>query len=158
MDNTNAIVSGVAIELIRIDYPEITPDRLQEIPRDAMRYLTERAGGLNHIDAMKEINISPIMVVVWQRTFPEFLSAMNLIKQAEALELEAYLWEYAKNPTASNERMFALKSRLKEYREDGGGANLNNVNLKITLAGSDFDISSSVKTKEVFENDSFERS
>ena len=152
----NALISGdinsreILLQLIQNDYPEITEIT---IPDQACDYLACRMMGADHPTAMNKVKAMPIAIMLWQKD-PAFTAIMNQIKQAEAMMLESVVWDQAlNNPKASIERMFALKSRMNEYKDNAVATGQTVTNVRISIDGQDFDVSASFKDKGEFKND-----
>lgn len=135
-------------EMVLQDNPEFTGDLEQILGARTIGYLYARMNGMNHLDAVQIANIAPIEVEMWSKK-PEFQTIMGVIKQAEATMVEAVTWQMAMNPTASIERMFALKARKAEYKENGQPVSQTVTNVRISIEGQEFDVSANFKDKEV---------
>ena len=137
------------LELVQIDYPEIQEINMSE---QACNYLVSRMMGNDHPKAMSDAKAMPIAIMLWQKD-PEFMSIYNQIKQAEAMMLESVVWDQAmNNPKASIERMFALKSRMSEYKDNAVATGQTVTNVRISIDGQDFDVSASMKDRGELNN------
>lgn len=135
-------------EIVLIDNPEFCGDLEQIFGARAIGYLYARMNGMNHINSLEIANIAPIEVEMWSKK-PEFQAIMGMIKMAEASLAEAVTWDQSvNNPAASQERMFALRARKQEYKENGQVNNNTTTNLRITIEGNDFDVSANFKSNE----------
>ena len=145
-----AMPDAIAImkDIVLIDNPEFTGDLEQMLGARAIGYLYARLNGMNHINSLEIANIAPIEVEMWSKK-PEFQAIMGMIRLAEASMAESVTWDQAiNNPSSSVERMFALKARRQEYRENGQVNNQTTTNLRITIEGQDFDVSANFKSNE----------
>jgi len=154
MDNNNSLVplsneKSLLLQLVQVDYPEIEEINLSE---QACQYLVARMAGADHPAAMRKAKAMPISIMIWQKD-PEFMSIYNQIKQAEAMMLESVVWDQAmNNPKASIERMFALKSRMSEYKDNAVATGQTVTNVRISIDGQDFDVSASMKDRGELNN------
>lgn len=138
---------AMMVEIVKADYPEFDGDLdavLGDRPKD---YLYARLNGMSHFEAIQLYNIAPVEVELWTKK-PEFASVMGMVKNAEASLVESVTWQMAMNPAANIERMFALKSRKQEYKENGQAQGNTVTNVKISIDGQDFDVSASFKKPE----------
>lgn len=133
------------LELVQTDYPDIQELNMSE---QACNYLVSRMMGNDHPTAMADAKALPITIMIWQKD-PEFMTVLNQIKMAEAMMLEARVWDEAlNNPKASIERMFALKSRMAEYKDNAPPQGNTVTNVRISIDGQDYDASATFKNKE----------
>lgn len=133
------------LELVQVDYPDT---KKLNMPEQACDYLYHRMMGADHPTAMNMAKAMPVSIMIWQKD-AEFSSVLAQIKQAEAMMLEARVWDEAlNNPKASIERMFALKSRMAEYKDNAPPQGQTITNVRISIDGQDYDASASFKTKE----------
>lgn len=145
-----AMPDAIAVmkEIVLIDNPEFCGDLEQIFGTRAIGYLYARLNGMNHINSLEIANIAPIEVEMWSKK-AEFQAIMGMIKMAEASLAEAVTWDQSiNNPMAAQERMFALRSRKQEYKENGQVNNNTTTNLRITIEGNDFDVSANFKSNE----------
>ena len=96
--------------------------------------------------ACKTLKLSKSQPVIWSKSNKLFQATMAAIKAGQAEELESVVWFNAMHdPKASIERMFALKSRKAEYRDNAPAPAPARLDLRITLDKTDLDISGSLK-------------
>lgn len=107
------------------------------------RYLSIRSTGGDPYEWF-----APIEITLWMRD-KLFSACVDLIKDAEASQAEAMTWRMAcTNPNSNIERMFAIKSRRPEYRDNVPPPAQTVTNVRITLNGNDFDVSADCKAVE----------
>jgi len=135
-------------EIVKADYPEFDGDLSLVLGDRASNYLYARLNGMTHIEAIQLYNVAPVEVELWSKK-PEFASVMGVIKSAEASLVESVTWQMAMNPAANIERMFALKARKAEYKENGQPVSQTVTNVRISIEGQEFDVSANFKDKEV---------
>lgn len=96
--------------------------------------------------ATKALKISKSQPGLWAKENKLFAAVLSAIKDGQADELESVVWREARyNPKASIERMFALKSRKTEYRDNAPMPTPPRLDLRITLDNADIDVSASYK-------------
>jgi hypothetical protein len=109
------------------------------------RYLTYRCHGSDHLDAAESCKLSPIELAIWIKQ-PFFSMIWAVVREAEALQAEAVTWSKAMTDgNASIERMFAIKSRKHEYRDNAPPPVAAITQIRISLDGKDFDVSADCK-------------
>lgn len=150
LQSTGQVGKDVLLQLVKNDFPET--ENLS-IPDQACDYLTHRMMGADHPTALRMSGAMPIAIMLWQQN-SEFSSIMSQIKQAEAMMLESVVWDQAlSNPKASIERMFALKSRMSEYKDNAPPTGQSITNVRISIDGQDYDVSASFRDKGEFKNE-----
>jgi len=97
------------------------------------------------IDAL---DISKSDIVIWSKTSPLFKACIDIIKDGQAELLEAVTWDNALSGDSktSIERMFALKARKPEYRDNAAMPAPTLISLRVTLEGQDIDTTASYRT------------
>lgn len=87
------------------------------------------------------------LVVIWHRTNLLFAKCIDIIKEAQAEEAESVLWKGATDKESKDNisRMFALKARKPEYRENAVLPGANIITVRVTIDGQPIDISQSLK-------------
>lgn len=135
------------LEIIKADYPDFTGALEDKLNSRALIYLYSRFNGLSHYETVAFENLAPIEFQIWDK-IPEFQSIISAVKASEANMLESVVWKNAlDNPSASIERMFALKSRKQEYKDNGQAPAQSVTNVRISIDGQDFDVSANFKEK-----------
>lgn len=82
-----------------------------------------------------------VELMIW-KTNALFSACLSTLKEAETLAAEAMTWDKAlKDPNASIERMFAIKSRRPEYKDNAPPAQPGQINIQVNVAGKSFDVS-----------------
>jgi len=94
--------------------------------------------------------ISKPLIIIWQKTNKLFNECIKIVKECQAEQAEAILWNNAINSESADSisRMFALKARKPEYRDNAIIPNNNIISLKISVDGQLIDTSQSIKTIE----------
>lgn len=96
--------------------------------------------------ACKTLKLSKSQPIIWSKSNKLFQATMAAIKAGQAEELESVVWFNAMHdPKASIERMFALKARKAEYRDNAPAPAPARLDLRITLDKTDLDVSGSYK-------------
>ena len=97
---------------------------------------------LSPLVACKAIKLSKSQPIIWKKENKLFSAVLDAIKAGQAEELESVVWQNARfNPAAERERMFALKARKPEYRDNAPTPTPGNVSVRITLNNTPIDIS-----------------
>ena len=92
--------------------------------------------------ACKALRISRSQAVIWQKDNKLFSAVLDAIKAGQAEELEASVWHNAMtNVDADKERIFALKARKPEYRDNAPEPTAPAVSIRITVDNAEIDIS-----------------
>ena len=127
----------VALESLAAN--ETTLENIPYITKE-MQFIAESlANNVPLKDACLALGIPIIRHVNWIRTNKIYAKAIELIKSAQAEALEDVVWQNALSGTShtSIERMFALKSRKEEYKENAVIADTGNISIRVTLEGGD---------------------
>jgi len=105
--------------------------------------------GYKHKDICSALHISSVLPVSWRRLNKAYSICYDLIQQSIGAELEATVIDRAKkNEKDSLLLMFATKKFVPEYRENAPAPAATTVNLRVTIDGSDFDVSANYKNQE----------
>ena len=108
---------------------------------EMMQYILALANGNTKRSIFEGGRVSPVMVMIWTRN-ALFSACLATLKEAETLAAEAMTWDKAlKDPNASIERMFAIKSRRPEYKDNAPPAQPGQINIQVNVAGKSFDVS-----------------
>ena len=145
----NQIVTFALTEL----YGKALDPTIDELTPEMCGYLEMLDQGIrpDTIDNMTEI--SPSTIVIWKRTNKLFDKCLEIIKESQAEQLENRLWDEAMQPLNKDPitRMFLLKARKPEYKENALPPAVNLVSVRVTIDGKDFDTTASTKTIEPLE-------
>jgi hypothetical protein len=138
-NNDNAIKNNLQIEL------------LEPLQLDYIEALDRNDATIKEI--CDELSISKTTIIIWQKTNKLFAKCIELIKEAEAEQTESILWTAAQSKESADtiSRMFALKARKPEYRDNAILQGATIVNVRVTVDGENFDTSASVK--DISENE-----
>ena len=108
----------------------------------------EDEGKLENINTIcKRLDVKKSELIVWIKTNKLFERCIDILKQAEAEQAESVLWSKA-SKTKNNDalsRMFAIKARKPEYRDNAEIKGETVVNVKVTLDNMEFDASAGFK-------------
>lgn len=122
---------------------------------DQLEYINryDNSDNTTMADVCADMGIRKSTVIMWQRSNKLFNACIELIKQTEAEQAESCLWSGATdiNSKDSISRMFALKARKPEYRDNAIIPAANVVSIRVTIDSKDFDTSASMKV--INEND-----
>jgi hypothetical protein len=106
-----------------------------------IRFLDEMAQGMTIKGCLDEKLTTAVELMSW-RLDALFSACLTTLKEAETLAAEAMTWDKAlKDPNASIERMFAIKSRRPEYKDNAPPAGPGQINIQVNVAGKTFDVS-----------------
>lgn len=85
------------------------------------------------------INVPIIQHVAWIKSNKLYAKAIQLLKEAQAEAVEDVVWQNAlSGGTATTiERMFALKSRKAEYKDNALPQGDTNISVRVTLEGNE---------------------
>jgi hypothetical protein len=91
--------------------------------------------------------INKSTVVIWTRTNKLFAKCLEIIKEAQAEQAESVLWTGATdtNNKDSISRMFALKARKPEYRDNAVAPGASVISVRVSIDGNPY----SVQAKDV---------
>jgi hypothetical protein len=98
------------------------------------------------------LEIDKTTIVIWKRTNKLFAKCLELIKESQAESVESLMWMEAANKDNKDNitRMFLIKARKPEYRENAVIPASSIVNVRVTIDSKDYD-SQSVFTPNVEE-------
>lgn len=105
-----------------------------------MAYVLDEVSKGASVKAACEVQgLTTVQHVAWKKCNSLYAKAYDMIKQAQAEEVEDVVWQNALNPDTRNsiERMFALKSRKAEYKDNAIPQGDTNVSIRITLEGEE---------------------
>lgn len=114
-----------------------------------MEYINryDSSDNITMADVCADMGIRKTTVIMWQRANKLFNACIDLIKQTEAEQAESCLWSGATDPESKDSisRMFAIKARKPEYRDNAMPVGVNVVNVRVTIDDKEFDTSASMK-------------
>jgi hypothetical protein len=123
--------------------------KLELLTPEQIQYINLFADGKSISDICTQLNIQKPLIIIWQRQNKLFNECIKLIKEVQAEEAENILWNRSINDdNAMIERMFAIKARKPEYRENSILPNNNIISLRISVNDKEIDTSQSYKTVE----------
>ena len=123
------------ISLLKDD--KIAPEEVPYITEKMQEVITYLANDSPLKYACELVEITNMQHTIWLRTNKLYAKAIALIKDAQSEALEDVVWQNALSGTSqtSIERMFALKSRKEEYKENSVIADTGNISIRVTLDG-----------------------
>ena len=96
-----------------------------------------RADGWTDKEVCKGLGIGRSQLAIWQESDDLYRACIDFVKDIETADAEQVTWRNAiENPNANIERMFALKARKPEYRDNSQLPTSNEVNLYIGIDGA----------------------
>lgn len=105
-----------------------------------------RADGWTDKEIASGLGLGRAVIAVWAESDDLYKACLDFIKDIETADAEQITWRNAiENPNANIERMFALKARKPEYRDNAQLPSSQSVNLRISLDGLPFDTSANLK-------------
>lgn len=97
---------------------------------DYLEHLMDDMGDLENM-----LEISSAEIVIWKRQSKLFANIISIIKEAQAEKLEDEMWRTAttKGNKDNLSKMFLLKARKQEYKDNAPPPPLAAINLRITI-------------------------
>jgi hypothetical protein len=130
----------------KLDIPELTDMQLKFL--DYMDITDSTEDDVVNINtACTILGIRKSELVIWIKTNKLFARCYEILKEAEAEQAESVLWSSAtsQHNKDSISRMFALKARKPEYRENAPAPGDTVVNVRISVDGQVFDSTAGFK-------------
>ena len=121
---------------------------IQLINKDQEQYINALyENKLSTKEIRENLNIPAALVTVWTRGNKLFAKCIEIIKETQADQAEEILWNNAIDPESKDSisRMFALKARKQEYRDNATPQINTAISLKITLDDKDIDTAAGFK-------------
>lgn len=126
---------------------------VREMPEVQVMYLNMLGSGIPWREACDKLGISRATPFLWLEELGEesiFGQCLELVKMIEADELESVVWEEAKNnKRATVLKMFALKARKDEYKDNAPPASNYETVINVQIGDQPYDISANYKAIEV---------
>lgn len=126
------------------DTDVLLPDPVQ------VQYINMRTAGMTQKEACTKLQIDRAMPMLWEEAGAKdsvYVQCVRIIKRIEAEDLESVVWRRATTvASASLERMFALKSRMSEYKDNAPAAAFR-PQVRITIGGKNYDVSANLQMK-----------
>jgi len=135
----------------KLDIPELTDMQLKFLDfmddADNREDDEETPNARNINTACTILGIKKSELIIWIKTNKLFARCYEILKEAEAEQAESVLWSGASSQhnKDSISRMFALKARKPEYRENAPAPGDTVVNVRISVDGQDFNSSAGFK-------------
>jgi len=111
---------------------------IEELTLLQKNYIDFIAFGRSSIDACMELNIDPFLPILWEESADKdsvYMQCLNLIKRKQADNLEDVVWKEAiKNPKSTILKMFALKARKDEYKDNAMPQTNLQTNIQVTIS------------------------
>lgn len=123
----------------------LTEKQLEYIERLINKQPAERI-----TDIQAALGINHALITVWNRANRLYSKIMDIIKEMQAEQAETILWHNATDDENKDNisRMFALKARKQEYKDNAQPTNNSIISVRVTLDNKDFDTSASIKAIE----------
>lgn len=136
------------------DLLQLADGQDQDMDINAKMYLVLLDRGYTHKEICNALKIPSVYPVSWRSVDKVFATALDMIKDSLADQLESVsMQEAMTNPKANIERMFLIKGRKSEYRENAPLPPPVSVNLRISIDSKDFDVSANFRKIEDDDND-----
>jgi hypothetical protein len=124
-------------------------DAVEIMSFDRVAYINILGAGYSSEDACAALGIDVVQPYLWLEEEDKdgiMHQCMSLLKRMQADTLEEDVWEQAiRNPKATILKMFALKARKDEYKDNAQPVTNIQTNLHVTIGGKDYDISANYK-------------
>ena len=137
-DKSRSMSSAIAIESSNESALIVAQDNLEPFQR---MYIDLISTGTSSNDACKQLNIDCYLPILWENTCEKdglYAQCISLIRKKEAKDLEEVIWSSAKNnPKSTLERMFAIKSRMDEYKDNAPPQTNLQTNINVTISDKD---------------------
>lgn len=115
-----------------------------------VQYLNMRMAGITAKDACKALSIGAMTPMLWEEESGKdslYAKCMDAFKTMQARQAEDMIWDATINdgsPKRDILRMFAMKARMPEYRENASNVTAP-VLVNITVDGNPFVVDTSIK-------------
>lgn len=114
-----------------------------------VQYLNMRMAGMSTVQACKALEIDLASPLFWEEDSGKgslYNCCVDALRRLEAIKAEDVTWYMAiNNPNSNLERMFAIKSRLPEYRDNATSGGKTIVAVEISLGDKPFKIVTDTK-------------
>lgn len=122
-------------------------------------YIDFVATGMTSISACNMLGIDIFLPTLWEATANKdgtYMQCMNILKRKQADLLEENVWDQAmNNPKSTILKMFALKARKDEYKDNAAPMTAVQTNIHVSIVGKDgIRVPFTVDTKIVSAGDS----
>jgi len=133
----SALIQYAITELYSNTKPE---EQIELLTRDQRGYI-ELLDDDMQVDNMHDLlEINKTTVVIWKRTNKLFAKCLELVKESQAESVESLMWREAANKENKDNitRMFLIKARKPEYRENAVAPGSSIVNVHVTIDQKDY--------------------
>jgi hypothetical protein len=129
---------------------------VEDITREQKDYINLVATGTQSTCACQMLGIDVFLPVLWEETADKdgtFMQCMTILKRKQADLLEENVWDQAmNNPKSTILKMFALKARKDEYKDNALPMTAVQTNIHVTLDGVPYSVNATIKDVEVDTN------
>lgn len=121
----------------------------EELSDAQVRYINMIASGISWTEACAMIGISRATPFLWLEESDKdgtYRQCLELVKEIEANELENNVWQEAlNNPKSTILKMFALKARKDEYKDNATPSTNLETNIYVKIGEKDYDVRANFK-------------
>lgn len=119
--------------------PETNEYELTDMQKEYLQGLMQ---GDTPKELCKMLGLSRIQPYLWKKNWKLFADTLELVEQMQADDLESSMWAEALSDEPSNPivKMFLLKARKTNYRENAAPPTSNTVSVHVTVAGEEFKV------------------
>ena len=144
MPNDEINVYDLAKELVAysvVNSPTYVPPEVNEyeLSDQQSQYLQGLVAGKRPVEMCETLGMSRVQPYLWKKNHKLFREALELIENMQADDLEASMWQEALqeggNPIT---KMFLLKARKQNYKENAPLQGANTVNIKVSIGEQEF--------------------
>lgn len=115
-----------------------------------VQYLNMLGAGIPSARACQALQLSPVTPVVWLEESDKdsiYFHGISIIKKMQADLLEDEVWNEAlSNPKATILKMFALKARKDEYKDNASPVNNIETNIFVKVGEKDYNVGVNYKS------------
>lgn len=127
-----------------VNTPGFKPSETNEYELTDMQkeYLQGLMQGQKPKDLCAQLGLSRVQSYLWKKQSKLFAETLDLVEQMQADDLESSMWSEALSDEPSNPivKMFLLKARKTNYRENAAPPTSNTVSVHVTVAGEEFKV------------------
>lgn len=109
-----------------------------DITEDQKRYIDLLATGMSSIMVCESMNMDIFLPTLWEKTLDKdstFMQCLQLVKEKQADALEDHVWDQAlHNNKSPLLKMFALKARKDEYKDNALPQSNVQTNILVTIS------------------------
>lgn len=125
---------------------------IRELPEIQIKYLNMLGDGIPWREACDLLGISRATPFLWAEEAEDdgiYNQCLELVKMIEADELESIVWDEARNSKkATLLKMFALKARKDEYKDNAPPAAQTETVINVSIGDQPYDVSANYRVIE----------